>query len=268
MCSTGSTPRARRRPPTSAPHHQLDLRRRKPASVNSIAGASSLPGPRQVDGRGAAFRHPVRSEPPAGGENIRPSPSAQPCRNRRCAPSSSAFTGARQAHGPATSQDRGAAGQGSASGVYGAVSERTEWLANPSFAELVSGQSFTTRDLRESRLDLFLNLNMKIPKPRRRSVAASSVPCSMPSTRPMVGSRTGYSSSSTRSPASASWLRLMRARDAGRKYADRRADRLRARPKAAALRPRHLFPTARNTLALVNRNRFGGGTTGQIANSR
>jgi len=42
------------------------------------------------------------------------------------------------------------------------MSEQTEWLANPSFAELVSGQSFQTRELREGQLDLFLNLNMKV----------------------------------------------------------------------------------------------------------
>ena len=35
------------------------------------------------------------------------------------------------------------------SGVYGNMSEQTEWLANPRFAALASGQAFKMRDLRE-----------------------------------------------------------------------------------------------------------------------
>jgi type IV secretion system protein VirD4 len=48
------------------------------------------------------------------------------------------------------------------SGVYGNMSEQTEWLANPRFAALVSGQAFRTRELREGRLDVFLNIPMKV----------------------------------------------------------------------------------------------------------
>ena len=48
------------------------------------------------------------------------------------------------------------------SGVYGNMSEQTEWLANPRFAALVSGQAFRTRDLREGKLDVFLNIPMKV----------------------------------------------------------------------------------------------------------
>lgn len=48
------------------------------------------------------------------------------------------------------------------SGVYGNMSEQTEWLANPRFAELVSGTAFHTRELREGKLDLFLNIPMKV----------------------------------------------------------------------------------------------------------
>lgn len=48
------------------------------------------------------------------------------------------------------------------SGVYGNMSEQTEWLANPRFAALVSGSAFHTRELREGRLDLFLNIPMKV----------------------------------------------------------------------------------------------------------
>lgn len=44
------------------------------------------------------------------------------------------------------------------SGVYGNMSEQTEWLANPRFAALVSGSSFDTRELREGKLDVFLNI--------------------------------------------------------------------------------------------------------------
>lgn len=48
------------------------------------------------------------------------------------------------------------------SGVYGNMSEQTEWLANPRFADLVSGTAFHTRELREGKLDLFLNISMKV----------------------------------------------------------------------------------------------------------
>lgn len=48
------------------------------------------------------------------------------------------------------------------SGVYGNMSEQTEWLANPRFAALVSGSAFHTRELREGRLDLFLNIPIKV----------------------------------------------------------------------------------------------------------
>lgn len=48
------------------------------------------------------------------------------------------------------------------SGVYGNMSEQTEWLANPRFAALVSGSAFHTHELREGRLDLFLNIPMKV----------------------------------------------------------------------------------------------------------
>ena len=48
------------------------------------------------------------------------------------------------------------------SGVYGNMSEQTEWLANPRFASLVSGSAFQTRELREGKLDLFLNIPMKV----------------------------------------------------------------------------------------------------------
>src|SRR4051794_11848220 len=48
------------------------------------------------------------------------------------------------------------------SGVYGNMSEQTEWLANPRFAALVSGSAFHTRELAEGKLDLFLNIPMKV----------------------------------------------------------------------------------------------------------
>lgn len=48
------------------------------------------------------------------------------------------------------------------SGVYGNMSEQTEWLANPAYAKLVSGNSFRTSDLVSGNLDLFINIPMKV----------------------------------------------------------------------------------------------------------
>lgn len=48
------------------------------------------------------------------------------------------------------------------SGVYGNMSEQTEWLANPAYARLVSGNSFRTADLVAGNLDLFVNIPMKV----------------------------------------------------------------------------------------------------------
>lgn len=48
------------------------------------------------------------------------------------------------------------------SGVYGNMSEQTEWLANPAYAKLVSGNSFRTADLVAGKLDLFVNIPMKV----------------------------------------------------------------------------------------------------------
>ncbi len=47
------------------------------------------------------------------------------------------------------------------SGVYGNMSEQTEWLANPSYAALVSGDSFRTAELIAGKIDLFINIPMK-----------------------------------------------------------------------------------------------------------
>jgi type IV secretion system protein VirD4 len=48
------------------------------------------------------------------------------------------------------------------SGVYGNMSEQTEWLANPGYAALVSGNSFATADLIAGKIDLFINIPMKV----------------------------------------------------------------------------------------------------------
>ncbi|MER8458305.1 type IV secretory system conjugative DNA transfer family protein [Mesorhizobium sp. M1300] len=48
------------------------------------------------------------------------------------------------------------------SGVYGNMSEQTEWLANPAYAKLLSGNSFRTGDLVAGNLDLFINIPMKV----------------------------------------------------------------------------------------------------------
>jgi len=48
------------------------------------------------------------------------------------------------------------------SGVYGNMSEQTEWLANLAYARLVSGDSFDTADLVAGNLDLFINIPMKV----------------------------------------------------------------------------------------------------------
>ena len=41
------------------------------------------------------------------------------------------------------------------------MSEQTEWLANPSYAALVSGNSFRTDELVAGKIDLFINIPMK-----------------------------------------------------------------------------------------------------------
>ncbi|TIT00068.1 MAG: conjugal transfer protein TraG, partial [Mesorhizobium sp.] len=38
----------------------------------------------------------------------------------------------------------------------------TEWLANPAYAKLVSGDGFRTADLVAGKLDLFVNIPMKV----------------------------------------------------------------------------------------------------------
>ena len=48
------------------------------------------------------------------------------------------------------------------SGVYGNMSEQTEWLANPGYAALVSGRGFRTADLVAGDVDLFINIPMKV----------------------------------------------------------------------------------------------------------
>ncbi len=48
------------------------------------------------------------------------------------------------------------------SGVYGNMSEQTEWLANPGYAALVSGKGFRTADLVAGNVDLFINIPMKV----------------------------------------------------------------------------------------------------------
>ena len=48
------------------------------------------------------------------------------------------------------------------SGVYGNMSEQTEWLANPGYAALVSGNGFRTADLVAGDVDLFINIPMKV----------------------------------------------------------------------------------------------------------
>ena len=48
------------------------------------------------------------------------------------------------------------------SGVYGNMSEQTEWLANPGYAALVSGRGFRTVDLVAGDVDLFINIPMKV----------------------------------------------------------------------------------------------------------
>ena len=48
------------------------------------------------------------------------------------------------------------------SGVYGNMSEQTEWLANPGYAALVSGKGFRTADLVAGDVDLFINIPMKV----------------------------------------------------------------------------------------------------------
>ena len=105
------------------------------------------------------------------------------------------------------------------SGVYGNMSEQTEWLANPAYARLVSGSSFRTSDLVAGKLDLFVNIPMKVLESTpalARVVVGSLLNAVYEADGLLPGGRVvflldevarlGYMSS------------LARARDAGRKY--------------------------------------------------
>ncbi|WP_011578699.1 MULTISPECIES: conjugal transfer protein TraG [Chelativorans] len=105
------------------------------------------------------------------------------------------------------------------SGVYGNMSEQTEWLANPAYAKLVSGNSFKTADLVAGDLDLFINLPMKVLESTpalARVVVGSLLNAVYEADGRLPGGRVvflldevarlGYMNS------------LARARDAGRKY--------------------------------------------------
>ncbi|MER8375997.1 type IV secretory system conjugative DNA transfer family protein [Mesorhizobium sp. M1396] len=105
------------------------------------------------------------------------------------------------------------------SGVYGNMSEQTEWLANPAYAKLVSGNSFRTADLVAGKLDLFINIPMKVLESTpalARVVVGSLLNAVYEADGVLPGgrivflldevARLGYMTS------------LARARDAGRKY--------------------------------------------------
>ncbi|WP_137935387.1 type IV secretory system conjugative DNA transfer family protein [Mesorhizobium comanense] len=105
------------------------------------------------------------------------------------------------------------------SGVYGNMSEQTEWLANPAYAKLVSGNSFQTSDLVAGNLDLFINIPMKVLESTpalARVVVGSLLNAVYEADGVLPGGRVvflldevarlGYMTS------------LARARDAGRKY--------------------------------------------------
>lgn len=105
------------------------------------------------------------------------------------------------------------------SGVYGNMSEQTEWLANPAYAKLVSGDSFRTADLVAGNLDLFINIPMKVLESTpalARVVVGSLLNAVYEADGHLPGGRVvflldevarlGYMTS------------LARARDAGRKY--------------------------------------------------
>ncbi|MER8671402.1 type IV secretory system conjugative DNA transfer family protein [Mesorhizobium sp. M1156] len=105
------------------------------------------------------------------------------------------------------------------SGVYGNMSEQTEWLANPAYAKLLSGNSFRTSDLVAGNLDLFINIPMKVLESTpalARVVVGSLLNAVYEADGHLPGGRVvflldevarlGYMTS------------LARARDAGRKY--------------------------------------------------
>ncbi len=105
------------------------------------------------------------------------------------------------------------------SGIYGAMSEQSEWLANPRYAALLSGDAFTTQELAAGAVDLFLN----IPLPTLQATPALA--------RVIVGSLlAAVYRADGHLPAGrvvflldevarlGSMAALARARDAGRKY--------------------------------------------------
>ena len=47
------------------------------------------------------------------------------------------------------------------SGVYGNADDKTAWLSNPAFADLVSGDSFRSSDLVDGKMDVFVQLPLR-----------------------------------------------------------------------------------------------------------
>jgi type IV secretion system protein VirD4 len=47
------------------------------------------------------------------------------------------------------------------SGVYGNADDKTSWLSNPAFADLVSGDSFRSSDLVDGKTDIFVQLPLR-----------------------------------------------------------------------------------------------------------
>ena len=85
------------------------------------------------------------------------------------------------------------------------MSEQTEWVANARFAALVSGNAFHTRELAEGKLDLFLNIPMKVLETTPALARCIVGALLKRSTRPTASSRAASYSCSTKSRGSASW---------------------------------------------------------------
>jgi type IV secretion system protein VirD4 len=105
------------------------------------------------------------------------------------------------------------------SGVYGNMSEQSEWLANPRYAALLSGSAFTTQELAAGAVDLFLNIplpTLQATPALARVIVGSLLAAVYRADGHLPGGRVVFllDEVARLGPMAA----LARARDAGRKY--------------------------------------------------
>ena len=84
------------------------------------------------------------------------------------------------------------------SGFYGEAGNATSWLAIPSLARLVCGQGFRTRNLLSDKLDVFINLPLKVLQTSPQAARVILGALLTPSMRRAVPAPAGFCSCSMR----------------------------------------------------------------------